>query len=107
MKQGDSNLQSSFNCIDNIEQVISRTTAKQYKPMKIIADSIETQREDLRKMAKAIMGLASTLSMSRAMQRVTTTSINVSNEETLLKNQNGSNGHCELCQKRKMAPMST
>ena len=90
----DNNLRPSFDCTDIIEQVISRTTAKQDESINIIAESVETQRQDLSKMVEAINGLTSALTtMNRVRETATTTSTNVSNEETLLENQNGSNVH--------------
>ena len=62
-------------------------------PIKIIADNIETQRQDFSKMMEAINGLISTLTMNRVKETATTTNTNVSNEETLLANQNDSNIH--------------
>ena len=96
MEAGESgnNLRPSFDCTDIIEQVISRTTAKQGESIKIIAESVETQRKDLIKMVEAIIGLSSALTTTnRVRQTATTTSTNVSNEETLLENQNVSNVH--------------
>ena len=62
--------------------------------MKIIADSVETKRQELSKMVEAINRLTSALtSMNRVRQTATTTNTNVSNEATLLGNQNSSNVH--------------
>ena len=62
--------------------------------MKMIADSVETKRQELSKMVEAINRLTSALtSMNRVRQTATTTNTNVSNEATLLGNQNSSNVH--------------
>ena len=63
---------------------------KQDEYIKIIADSIDTQKQDLNKMAEAINWLTSAVT---SVVVVVLTSTNISNEETLLENQNGSNVH--------------
>ena len=45
MERGESdNLRPPFDCTDIIASVISRPTAQQDKSIKLIADSVETQR---------------------------------------------------------------
>ena len=63
---------------------------KQDEYIKIIADSIDTQKQDLNKMVEAINWLTSAVT---SVVVVVLTSTNISNEETLLENQNGSNVH--------------
>ena len=105
--ESDSNLRHSFDCTDIIEQVISRTTAEQNKSIKMIADSVEKQRQDLSKMVEAIIGLTSALiTMIRVRQTARSTITIVSNEKSQGKskwlqcsfensatNKNGSNAH--------------
>ena len=61
--ESNNNLRPSFDCTDITEQVISRTTVKQDESIKIIAESVETQRQDLSKMVEAINGLTSALTI--------------------------------------------
>ena len=42
----NSNFRPSLNCIEDIEQAIWKTTAKQDESIKIITDSIETQMQE-------------------------------------------------------------
>ena len=42
--ESNNNLRPSFDCTDITQQVISRTTVKQDESIKIIAESVETQR---------------------------------------------------------------
>ena len=63
--ESDNILQRSFDFTDIIEQVILRTTAKHDESIRIITNSVETQKQDLNKMVEAIVGLASALTMKR------------------------------------------
>ena len=63
--ESDNILRRSFDFTDIIEQVILRTTAKHDESIRIITNSVETQKQDLNKMVEAIVGLASALTMKR------------------------------------------
>ena len=63
--ESDNILRRSFDFTDIIEQVILRTTAKHDESIRIITNSVETQKQDLNKMVEVIVGLASALTMKR------------------------------------------
>ena len=83
-RESDNNLRPSFDWTDIIEQVISRTMGKQDEFIKIITDSVKTQKQDLRKMVETINRLNSVLT---TMNGVTISQMK------------------RLCWKIKMAPM--